>query len=73
MDVDLVADLRSEHVRPLVEQLQAAYYVDDQAVFGAIKRRSSFKLIHLATMLKVDVFVPQARPLVALHGSVEED
>lgn len=24
MDVDLVADLRSEHVRPLVEQLQAA-------------------------------------------------
>ncbi len=61
MDVDLVADVRPEQVQPLVERLQTAYYIDEQAMREAIDRRSSFNLIHLATMLKVDVFVPKAR------------
>ncbi|MGZ3646137.1 MAG: hypothetical protein ACXVCM_20065 [Ktedonobacteraceae bacterium] len=28
----------------------------------AIKRRSSFNVIHLETMLKVDVYIPKSRP-----------
>jgi len=64
MDVDLVARLDESHVRPVVEALQEAYYVDADAdaMREAILRRSSFNLIHQATMLKVDVFVPKDRP-----------
>ncbi len=62
VDIDLVADLRAEHVAPLVEQLREAYYVDEQMIHKALARRGSFNLIHLATMLKVDVFLPKERP-----------
>jgi hypothetical protein len=60
-DADLVADLRLEHVRPLVKQLEAEYYIDADAVRDAIRRRGSFNAIHLDTMLKVDVFIPKTR------------
>jgi hypothetical protein len=59
LDIDLVADLRSEHVHPFVEQLQARYYVDEDAVREALRYRSSFNLLYLASMMKVDVFIPQ--------------
>lgn len=62
IDVDIVADLRLEHVRPLVNQLETTYYIDEDMIRDAIKRRSSFNLIHLHTMLKVDVFIPKSRP-----------
>ncbi len=62
IDADLVADLRQEHVRSLVKLLEADYYIDADAVRDAIRRRSSFNAIHLGTMLKVDVFIPKARP-----------
>jgi hypothetical protein len=61
IDADLVADLRSEHVRPLVKQLEVEYYIDADAVRDAIRRHSSFNAIHLDTMLKVDVFIPKTR------------
>jgi hypothetical protein len=60
-DADLVADLRLEHVRPLVKQLEPEYYIDADAVRDAIRRRGSFNAIHLDTMLKVDVFIPKTR------------
>src|SRR5438132_8240083 len=62
IDADLVADLRLEHVRPLVKQLEAKYYIDADAVRDAIRRRSSFNAIHLDTMLKFTVFIPKTRP-----------
>ena len=62
MDVDLVARLDESHVRPVVDALQEAYYVDEGAMREAILGRSSFNLIHQATMMKVDVFVPKDRP-----------
>ena len=45
-----------------VTALGEAYYVSEQRVREAVLRRGSFNLIHLETMLKVDVFVPKARP-----------
>lgn len=62
MDVDLVARLDESHVRPVTEALHEAYYIDEGAMREAILRRSSFNLIHQATMMKVDVFVPKGRP-----------
>ena len=57
LDVDLVADLRLEHVERLVEALIDAYYIDEEMVRDAVRRRASFNVIHLETMLKVDVFI----------------
>lgn len=62
LDTDLVADLRSEHAEPLAQALGDAFYVDVEAIQDAIRRRSSFNAIHLATMFKVDVFVHKRRP-----------
>jgi hypothetical protein len=61
IDVDLVADLRIGHVRPLVKQLQTAYYIDEEMVRDAINRHSSFNVIHQDTILKVDIFIPKSR------------
>jgi len=62
MDIDLVADVRSEHAESLGQALSTAFYVDVQAIMDAIRCRSSFNVIHLATMFKVDVFVHRQRP-----------
>ena len=56
-DADLVADLRREHVASFVAQLLDQYYVDELMIHDAIRRRSSFNVLHLDTMLKVDVFI----------------
>ncbi len=61
IDVDIVADLRMGHVRPLVNQLQTIYYIDEDMVRDAISRHSSFNIIHQDTILKVDVFIPKSR------------
>jgi len=62
LDADVVADLRPSHVEPLVVALSGAFYVDAQAIEDAITHRSSFNVIHLETMFKVDVFIPKRRP-----------
>ncbi len=63
LDVDLVADLREGHVAGFVGAIQDGFYVDPDAVRDAVCRRASFNVIHLATMLKVDVFVLKPDPL----------
>jgi len=62
LDVDIVADLQSAHVDVLVQALGEAFYVDANAARNAIQHRSSFNLIHLETMFKVDIFIPKDRP-----------
>ena len=56
-DVDVVAALRLTHAAALVERLGDDYYADLDAVTDAIRRRAMFNVIHLATMMKVDVYV----------------
>jgi len=62
VDTDLVADLRLEHAEPLARALSDAFYVDVESIRDAIRRRSSFNVIHLETMFKVDIFIPKQRP-----------
>lgn len=61
MDVDIVADLRSEHTQPLIRLLGDDFYADPLSIQEAIARRASCNLIHLPTMFKVDIFVLKAR------------
>jgi hypothetical protein len=66
-DIDFVADVRAEHVGPLVAALEKDYYVDASLIEAALRRRGSFNVAHLPTMVKVDVFVARRDPF-----SVEE-
>jgi hypothetical protein len=62
IDADVVAELRAGQDVPLVAALREAYYVPEARVRDAIARRASFNVIHLDTMVKVDVFVSKDRP-----------
>jgi hypothetical protein len=62
MDVDIVADLQPDHISPLVQALGGTFYVDQEVAQNAVKRHSTFNLIHLETMFKVDIFIPKDRP-----------
>ncbi|MBX3464066.1 MAG: hypothetical protein KF830_12910 [Planctomycetes bacterium] len=55
-DVDLVVDLRTEHVAPLCAALGDTFYAPAERLHEAIARRSCANLLHLATGYKVDVF-----------------
>lgn len=61
-DTDLVADVRLEHAEQLAQALSGAFYVDAESIRDAVRHRSSFNVIHLETMFKVDVFVSKQRP-----------
>src|SRR5262245_45741668 len=57
IDADLVADLPLGAVGRLVDLLGTSYYIDADMIRDAIRRRSSFNLVHLDTAFKVDVYV----------------
>jgi len=62
---DLIADLDLKHAEPLARALSGAFYVDVESIKVAIRQQSSFNVIHLETMFKVDVFVLKERPFDA--------
>ena len=61
-DVDMVAGLKPQHVTPLVKALEPAFYIDPNMIHEAIQHGSSFNVIHLGTMFKIDIFVLQDDP-----------
>jgi hypothetical protein len=61
MDADLVADIQPHQVLPLVVSLEGEFYIDADMILDAIQHHSSFNLIHLETMFKVDVFLLKQR------------
>ena len=69
LDVDIVADLRMAHLDPFVAALKASFFVDADMVRDAIRRRTTFNILHLATMFKVDVFVTGADELLSIELS----
>src|SRR5690348_15368417 len=56
MDVDVVADLRSEQLSALAGELQGEFYADLEMMKDAVKRGRAFNVIHLASSYKIDVF-----------------
>ena len=46
----------------VLEELEVPYHIGEDMIRDAIRRRSSFNIIHLDTMLKVDVYIPKSRP-----------
>ena len=62
IDADVVAELLPSHAHPVATSLRDSYYVPAARVVDAIDQRRSFNVIHLETMVKVDVFVSRDRP-----------
>ena len=62
MDVDLVADIEIHQVNHLVKALETDYYINAEMIRDAIGRSTSFNLIHLESMIKIDVFIVKDQP-----------
>lgn len=64
MDVDIIADLEGENAGRFIAELELSgqFYLDATTMRNAVAQRTSFNLIHLETMVKVDIFLPGDRP-----------
>jgi hypothetical protein len=60
LDIDILSDLAPAHVDGLVARLVEQYYVSASRVADAVRRGASFNVIHLGTMIKIDIFVAKA-------------
>ena len=61
MDVDIVADIRQEHVHPLLNILGKDFFADEVMIANAIRQGISFNILHKKTMFKVDIFPSKGR------------
>lgn len=59
LDVDLAADLDEGRVDAFVRMVEQGFFVDATWVRQEVRRRGSFRLVHRASMIRVDVFVPE--------------
>jgi hypothetical protein len=57
-DVDILADVRLEHVKPLVAALEDTFYIDERTVHMAVTQHRSFNAIHFESVFKIDIFIP---------------
>lgn len=67
LDVDIVADMKLEHVEPLVAALSKEFYADAGMMRGAIEHHRSFNLVHYETAFKVDIFIRRPRAFDGLQ------
>jgi hypothetical protein len=61
LDVDLVADIRPEDATVISQLLDDEFFIDVDMILKAIQDRSSFNIIHLETMFKIDIFILKER------------
>jgi hypothetical protein len=67
-DLDLVIDPRPDQLNELLAALDAEhYYVDSDVAHDALRHRSMFNIIEIATGWKLDLVIRKARPF-----SIEE-
>lgn len=63
IDIDFVAAITDAHVVPLVSAFTREFYIEEQALRGAIRRRGAVNLIHYSSQIKVDIFIAGGTPL----------
>jgi hypothetical protein len=61
LDADLLADVKIEHIEQLFKKLNHDFYISEEGMLNALMHRTSFNLIHLNSLFKVDVFLPKNR------------
>lgn len=82
IDIDMVANLKPQHIALICQSFPSPeYYVSESAIREAIMRKFQFNIIHPASGLKVDVFIPkddefsqiEARRAIRLRSEGEYD
>lgn len=66
-DVDVAIRLRLDQVTDVVAAFEGEFYVSAEAAREAIRRNSSFNLVHLESIQKIDLFVLGDDPLDRLQ------
>jgi len=61
-DIDIAAKIGTQHISALVADLKREFYVDETTVREAVRRNSSFNIIHTEKVIKVDLFCLGDRP-----------
>lgn len=61
-DVDLVADVRMEHVDPLSAELAGEFYAEAEMMRQALRTGRVFNLIHFASSYKFDIYPVASEP-----------
>src|SRR5689334_10261222 len=59
-DIDILADIHPEQIRPLFDVLQNSFYLDEHAMRDAVTQGRSFNAIHFDSVFKVDIFVAKS-------------
>ena len=62
LDVDIVVAMTAADIDRLVDGLRREFDVDEQAVARAVRERSSVNVFHVASAIKVDLFVMGGSP-----------
>lgn len=62
MDVDMILNLKPFQVQDFVNKLKGDFFVDEEMIIQAIKTDTSFNILHLPTMLKIDFFILKKQP-----------
>lgn len=62
LDVDIIVELSHAQVDRFVALVDQDFYIQAADIHDAITHRSSFNLVHFASMLKIDMFVAPPRP-----------
>ncbi len=58
IDIDIVVDINREHISGLLKAFsQDEFYLSEEAIQEAVKRRKQFNIIHSSSGLKIDVIV----------------
>jgi hypothetical protein len=63
-DADLLVALPGRAIDDFVRALEGEFYVDRDMIRDAVRQSSSFNIIHLRTMFKVDIFVADRSGLI---------
>lgn len=57
-DIDFIVYINNTTIPKLIDAFKEEFYIDENMVREAIEHKSSFNMIHLQTIYKVDIFVP---------------
>jgi len=61
-DIDLVADIREEHIDPLAAELRGGFYADPAFMRECLRRGRMFNLIHHGSSYKFDIYPLSREP-----------
>jgi hypothetical protein len=61
-DIDIVVALEADDAGKLVAAFEPDYYVPDEALHSALRQQGMFNLLHLESVVKVDLIVRKQAP-----------